>query len=502
MKKLNFAILFLIFSLVVSSVAGGTIVNAETPLGKMHSMLLKAAKQSPNEWVEVIVQKNTTEQTPEAHVAKLGGTVTQDLSIIRGFAARLPAQAAISLSKLPEVRWISPDAAVNKSADPPEPISNTNLLNTYIREIGADRLWARGIQGQGIRVAVIDSGVNPQNDLYTMMGRNRLIESVAFNDDANYTSYDGFGHGNLMAGIIAGNGAFSLQRYVGVAPMAEIVNVKVSNDDGSARVSNVIAGMQWVLNNKNRLNIRVANLSLNTNVAESYHTSPLAAAAEILWFNKIVVVASSGNKQDGRLYAPANDPFIITVGAVDDKGTIATTDDTLTNFSGYGLADGFSKPDLVAPGRNIVSLNGLNTIFAGKYPERRVESAYFRASGTSMSAAMVAGAVALLLQDEPTLTPDQVKYRLMATANKGISGYSSVKAGAGLLNIQAAVDGTTTESANTGQPVSRLISGSNSTTYNSVSWNSVSWNSVSWNSVSWNSVSWNSVSWNSTYWGN
>lgn len=133
-----------------------------------------------------------------------------------------------------------------------------------------------------MRVAVIDSGVNPQNDLYTIMGRNRIVDAVAFNDDYNKTIFDGYGHGNHIAGIIGGNGAFSNDTYVGVAPMSDIVNVKVSNDDGGARVSNVIAGMAWVLLNKTRLNIRVVNISLNTDVVESYHTSPLAAAAEVL----------------------------------------------------------------------------------------------------------------------------------------------------------------------------------------------------------------------------
>ncbi|MCW1971022.1 MAG: S8 family peptidase [Anaerolineae bacterium] len=482
---------------------GGQVAPTDTQLGKIHTSLLKLAKQSPNEWVEVIVQKNTIDTAPETKVAQLGGIVTQDLNIIRGFAARLPAQAAISLTKLPEVRWISPDAPVQKSAEPLEVASTANLVNAYIREIKADTLWSRGIQGQGVRVAVIDSGVNPQHDLYTVVGRSRIVDAVAFNDDYNQSVYDGYGHGNHVAGIVGGGGFYSNDKYIGVAPMSDIVNVKVSNDDGSARASNVVAGMQWVLNNKARLNIRVVNLSLNTNVAESYHNSPLAAAAEVLWFNKIVVVASAGNKQDGNLYAPANDPFIITVGAVDDKNTSTTTDDVLTNFSAFGVTpEGFSKPDLVAPGKNIVSLRGFDTVLARTYPDRIIGERYFRMSGTSMAAAMVTGAVALLLQDEPNLTPDQVKYRLMATANKGFNGYNTTRAGAGLLNIQAAVDGTTTQNANTGQPVSRLISGSNSTTYNSVSWNSVSWNSVSWNSVSWNSVSWNSVSWNSTYWGN
>jgi serine protease AprX len=271
--------------------------------------------------------------------------------------------------------------------------------------------------------------------------------------------------------------------------------------------------LQWIYNNRTTHNIRVVNLSLNSSVAEPYHLSPLNAAVEILWFNGIVVVVSAGNNgtsSGGVLYPPANDPFVITVGATKDGGTIPLNDDVVAPYSAYGVTpEGFAKPDLVAPGHNIVSLMGKpNAVLAQQHPGNRqsdpVQSNYFyfRMSGTSVAAPMVAGAAALLLQDEPNLTPDQVKYRLMTTANRQWQGYNAAKAGAGLLDIQAAVKGNSTASANTGLPASQLLwSGTQPVTWNSVSWNSVSWNSVSWNSVSWNSVSWNSVSWNSDYWG-
>ena len=275
-------------------------------------------------------------------------------------------------------------------------------------------------------------------------------------------------------------------------------------------MSNVVAGIQWVYENRTAYNIRVANLSLNSTVAESYHTSPLNAALEILWFNGVTVVVSAGNNgstASGVLYPPANDPFVITVGAADDRGTVTITDDLMPSFSAYGnTVDGFAKPDLVAPGRNIVSLlasDDSNLVL--NHPANEVTTnsgaTYFRMSGTSMASAVAAGAVALLLQDEPNLTPDQVKYRLKATANKSWSGYTAQKAGAGYLDIVAAVNGTTTQNANTGISASQLLwTGTQPVVWGSVSWNSVSWNSVSWNSVSWNSVSWNSVSWNSVSW--
>jgi serine protease AprX len=176
----------------------------------------------------------------------------------------------------------------------------------------------------------------------------------------------------------------------------------------------------------------------------------------------------------------------------------------MASFSAYGTtSDGVKKPDLVAPGTNITArLVNQNMGLALEHPANKVGTQYFRMSGTSMAAPIVSAAVALLLQDEPNLTPDQVKYRLMATANKSWSGYNSNKSGAGYLDVYAAVKGTTTQSANTGLFASQLLStGDAPITWGSVGWNSVGWNSVGWNSVGWNSVGWNSVGWNSDYWG-
>jgi serine protease AprX len=293
--------------------------------------------------------------------------------------------------------------------------------------------------------------------------------------------------------------------YIGVAPMVNIVNVKISNDNGSAMMKDVVAGLQWVLEHKDAYNIRVINLSLNSLVAESYHTNPLDAAVEILWFNGVVVVVSAGNKGTGAIYPPANDPFVITVGAVDDKGTAAINDDAVANFSAYGKAEnGSVKPDLVAPGKNIIArLVNQNMGLAALHPANKVGSQYFRMSGTSMAAPMVSGAVALLLKDEPGLTPDQVKFRLKATANKSWSGYNASKAGAGYLDVYAAVKGTTSASANTGFfPSQLLTTGSQPITWGSVGWESVGWESVGWESVGWESVGWESVGWESDYWGN
>ena len=388
-----------------------------------------------------------------------------------------------------------------------EGVDTSKLASNFIRDIGADRLWnsTPSLQGQGITVAVVDSGIANHGD-FQINNSSRLIGSVNFSSLSSNAD-DENGHGTHVAGIIASNGGWSSGAHMGVAPEVNLLNVKVSNADGMSYTSDLINALQWIYENKDVYNIRVVNLSLNSSVPEPYHLSPLDAAVEILWFNGIVVVVSAGNNGNGTLpvdiFPPANDPFVITVGAADGSLTVGISDDKVAFFSAFGTTeDGFVKPDIVAPGRYIVSaLSSKSARLNVDHPRHYKEPAHFNMSGTSMAAPMVAGAAALLLQDQPYLTPDQVKYRLLSTANTNWVGYDRLKAGAGYLDAYAAVHGTSMESANVGILMSELLwSNSDSVSWGSVSWNSVSWNSVSWNSVSWNSVSWNSVSWNSVSW--
>ncbi|HJW91272.1 MAG TPA: S8 family serine peptidase [Anaerolineales bacterium] len=476
---------------------------------RLHPLLVELAEETPGQQVSVIVQKTSATSAVEQRAEALGGKVTKDLNIINAFAAEMTAATARELAGSEHVRWISPDAPVESSACT-QCIDTTRLVNAYIQAISADRVWnqAPDLQGQGITVAVVDSGVNTNEDLRATLKPKspaRIIANIKTNS-ATRNKADKYGHGTHIAGIIGGNGYHSQGAYIGVAPKVNLVNVKVSDDIGQATTSEVVAGLQWIYTNRVKFNIRVANLSLNTTLAESYHTSPLNAALEILWFNGIVVVVSAGNNgstNSGVIYPPANDPFVITVGASDDMGTAATGDDVLATYSAFGMtADGFSKPDLVAPGSNIVSLFAspnarLNKDHPGYTVGDSSPAHYFRMSGTSMASAVTAGAVALLLQDEPGLTPDQVKYRLLATAHPFAGGNS-----APYLDVSAAIAGTTKQSANTGLTASQLLwTGSKPITWGSAAWNSVAWGSVSWGSVAWTSVSWGSVSWGSDYWG-
>lgn len=470
------------------------------PPPNVYPALLKLAAERPNEKLPVIIQKMGDDKRAEAAVARNGGSIRHDLPFIRSFAAELPARAILALAQAPGIRWIALDAPMISTSTP---VDTSKLINTYIRSIRAHEVWneAPYLQGNGITVAVVDSGVQSWADLQQdISGANRILTWTHFSDDVSKSAEDAQGHGSHVAGIIGGSGLLSAGEYIGIAPRVNLVSVKVSNALGASRTSDVVSALQWIYTNKDLYNIRVVNLSLNSTVSESYHSSPLAAAVELLWFNGIVVVVSAGNNGTGTgpvtMFPPANDPFAIVVGAADEVGTANISDDLLATFSAYGVTvDNFAKPDLVAPGRRIVSVIGRRDAKLMKaYPAYLVTSSnqttpyYFRMSGTSMAAPMVTGAVALLLQDEPWLTPDQVKYRLMATA-RPFAGPQPGSTGAGYLDIYAAVHGTTTASANVGIPMSQFLGDGTGTTI----WNSVNWNSVNWNSVNWNSVNWNSA---------
>jgi serine protease AprX len=245
-------------------------------------------------------------------------------------------------------------------------------------------------------------------------------------------------------------------------------------------------------------------------VSEGYATSLLDAAVEMVWHSGVVVVVAAGNGgADTARYAPANDPYVITVGATDDMGTPWLWDDSLAWFSGFGVTqDGFAKPDLVAPGRHIVgTLASSGSVLAQQYPNKIIGQRYIQLSGTSAAAPVVSGAVALLTQMHPELTPDQVKWILTHSARPLLPAQRG--SGSGELSLTGTRDLAARHvgQANLGLIPNQLVglaylavNGQPGAIWGSVSWDSVSWDSVSWDSVSWDSVSWDSVSWDSVSW--
>ncbi len=487
-------------------------LDENRPSTKVHPKLIELASDSPHQVISVIIQENGNDHELEALITNLNGKVTQELHILNALVADLAAEKVLKLASHSKVRWVALNSKIESSKGKPAKNnleSDSSPANYFLDTLGVRPLWDMGLQGQGITVAVIDSGTNLEKDLqlnpFKAKPDSRVLEQLTFNSNAGHAN-DATGHGTHVAGIIGGSGYRSNGLYAGIAPQVNFISLKICDEEGMAYESDAIAAMQWVLENKDKYNIRAVNLSVNSTQESSYHESTLDAAAEILWFNGIVVVASVGNKGPGGGYntanaAPANDPFIITVGASDERGSADISDDVVAAFSAHGnTSDGFSKPEIIAPGKDIISILGPGN-WIPEYPDRVVmDGEYFRLSGTSISAPMVTGAAVLLLQDEPELTPDQVKFRLIDSA-KFIGG------GLAYLDIYAAVTGDSTESANTGITASQLLwSGDEPVTWesvawNSVAWNSVAWNSVAWNSVAWNSVAWNSVAWNSVFWG-
>ena len=420
----------------------------------------------------------------------------------------------------------------------------------YPRVVNADQAWLQGATGRGVTVAILDSGVATDPDL--VQPTNRILASVNFADQR--VTRDPGGHGTHVAGIVAGNGTRSAGEFVGIAPDANIVDVRVLDSSGSGRISSVVRGIEWVVAHQAAYQIRVINLSLGAPVTVSYRTDPLSAAVEIAWQRGLVVVAAAGNTgpQRDTVVSPGTDPYVITVGATDDAGTVSRGDDTLAPFSAWGASDGNAKPDLVAPGRRIVSLrvpgSALDTLFPDRVVTAQNGATYIRLTGTSMSTPVVSGAVALLLERRPDLTPDQVKALLTQTAQPyGVALPDPSADGSGLLDVAAALSaatGTPEGSGVTGvpggiqnvpsEPPVNLPSANRALrpadgfaralftvlrgtplrwkdpglggipwptlTWDSVAWDSVAWDNFDWDSVAWDSVAWDSVAWDSVAW--
>jgi len=440
------------------------------------SLTARAATPRTGEYI-VQMKKGTTPAAGKRLVRVLGGRVTSPtLRVINGFGAKLSRRTAARLRHRRGVKSVSLNTGMTASATDTSggytcPTTDTTttanrwfpgqardydptLLNTYkllaqptVSAVQANRAWYRAT-GRGVGVAVIDTGIAGDLVDFQTPGwqGSRVIASAVTNPCAKDAN-DHYGHGTHVAGLIAGNSLLYptdqpvFGKYMGVAPRANLVSVKVSDDDGNTTVLDVIYGIQFAVDNKTAYNIRVINLSLSSAAAESYTTDPLDAAVEQAWNSGIAVVAAAGNEaltNDGVTFSPANDPWAITVGALDDKGTMTRLDDALAPWSSHGLTqDGVRKPEVLAPGVGLVSALAPNSDFAHLCPACIVDGRYFRAGGTSMATGVVSGAAALLLEAHPNWTPAQVKGALQATV-------VDVPGAGGVIDVGAALDATAT----------------------------------------------------------
>ena len=307
-----------------------------------------------------------------------------------------------------------------------------NVLRTELNHsMGPSAAHKAGTNGAGIDVALIDTGVAPVHGVNTA---DALVNGPDLSLDRQAgrpASVDGFGHGTHLAGIIAG-------RDAGVAPASRIVNMKVGASDGAVDVSQVIASIDWVVTHRKDpgMNIRVINLAYGTDSTQAYTSSPLTHAVESAWRNGIVVVVSAGNT-GAALTNPATDPFVLTVGAVDTNDPANLADDKLAPFSSVGTSS--RGVDLLAPGVSLTSLRVKGGMVDTLFPESKtLFDVYTKGSGTSQSAAWVSGAVALLLQRQPNLTPDQVKAILKSTA-RPLAGVAANAQGSGVIDVTKAL---------------------------------------------------------------
>ena len=425
----------------------------------------------PKTTIQVIVQFD--KDPTDAHHQKVftrGGSWRATLHSVKAGAYSVPASAVADLAKDSSVVHISLDHKISAKLDYNAAAVNANLV------------WPRGVDGSGVGVAVIDSGVTPVADLGGRQGGSRIVYAQ---DLIGGDGLDHYGHGEHIAGIIAGNGNTSecstcTRTLKGIAPNATIIDLRVLDKNGEGTDSGIISAIDTAISLKKTYNIRVINLSLGRPIFESYKQDPLCQAVEAAWKAGIVVVVAAGNEgRDntadndgyGTITAPGNDPYVITVGGMKTMGTYDRSDDLIASYSSKGptLIDNVVKPDIVAPGNKVVSILASSKVtLATEYPQNLVPVSYYNGttstaesthyymlSGTSMAAGVASGAVADLLQAQPLLTPDHVKARLMNSAYKVFpessvaidpvtgasytSYYDVFTIGAGYLDLNAAL---------------------------------------------------------------
>jgi len=483
--------------LVAAGLALGPLPSASTWAvsneAHLDRQVLKAMKDGQS--IHVILIGRGDLNTLQADLRRTGVKNTELVPIAHGIATELTSSLITRFRTDPNVARIVYDAPVRLSDTPFDP---TALATAYPAVVDAVPAWSNALTpltGRGIGIAVIDSGIAAHPDV-----AGRVIVSQNFNVNVTGTD-DAYGHGTAVAGIIAGDGTASAGQYIGIAPEANLINLRVNDGTGGAPTSSIMNAIMWAVVNKNTYNIRILNLSLQASVQESYRTSPIDAAVEYAWLKGIAVVVAAGNSgPDSALYAPANDPYVISVGASDDQGTAATADDTLAGFSSYGATqDGFSKPDFVAPGRRIITALAPNSSFALNYPTFMVGTQYIQLSGTSVAAPVVSGVAALYIESNPTVRPGQLKGVLLATANPvSFAGSGAGYPDAGRAIAFIGLVGNADHGLDPNNYLKVLYMAAHGlAVLPLVSWDMVSWDSVSWSSVSWDSVSWDAVSWSS-----
>jgi len=500
----------LAFVLVVALVSALQLVLAlSATAARMPASLRSQAVASPSAKFSVIVagaRGASTSAVSSAVTSAIKSNpgsargIKRKYGVLNGVACELTGAQVNALDKNPSIGTIVRDAKVGAKGL----LSNPQLWP----DVAAVRSFWTDTQPKPPTIAIVDSGVDASRaDL-----AGRVPAQVTLTSSTPNSAGDGRGHGTFVASLAAGAGS----DYAGVAPTASLVSLDVLDDTGMGMTSDVIAAADWIFQNKGKYNIRVANFSLGSSTPSSFMYDPLDKAVEKLWLSGVVVVVAAGNDAvngaaSGVPYAPANDPFVITVGANDVVGTVRTLDDLAAPWSSYGYTlDGFAKPEVGAPGRYIRgAVPELSTMY-GEHPDRVVAPGYMWMSGTSFAAPIVAGSAAQLLAAHPGWTPDMVKGALMLRAEPGANptslalGVGEIRAGpsnsgADAPNPNAALNTFLTADPNGGTVPVFDDAAWNRTAQADAAWNRTSWSSAAWDSAAWNRVAWASAAWNRTY---
>jgi serine protease AprX len=483
------------------------------PSTYLDPLLEAKAHTTPNALVNVIIQSNGgTSDAVNAYQAAgkgdafgNGESLNRRLRLVGSVSATMKAKRVLVLARRPRLT-ITSDARVKLDSTP-----TSNQVWPTAEALRPFYLDTDRYRSSTPTIAIVDSGIDKNR--VDFEGGARVVAEQVITRLVPNSPGDGRGHGTFVAGIAAGNGP----NYAGAAPGAKLVSLDVMDDNGMARTSDVIAAAQWIYEHKSQYNIRVANFSLHATVPSNFAKDPLDRAVEKLWFSGVVVVAASGNYghpdgPSGVMFAPGNDPFVITVGAVDLDGSVRVNNHDIPSWSAYGYTyDGFRKPEISAAGRYMVGPIPANATLLAQKPENAVGTGYMRLSGTSFASPVVAGAAAQILARNPSWTPDQVKGALMKTA-RYVHDAPPGSAGVGEVNAYKAASVNKAPNPNLsldaylmpdpaggGTPVFDAVSWSDAA-QNNHSWDAVSWSDASWSDVSWTDVSWTDVSWSDVTW--
>jgi serine protease AprX len=467
--------------------------------------LADQAAAKPDAVFRVIVQG--TDGRPGAAVAAdVGALITarqargsrlrRSFTSISGVSADLSGAQILELAGRQGVLAITADAPVQPTGS-----FSSDQLWPSVSEV--KKLWptfSSSGSGSGLNaptIAIVDSGIEPSSKNFG----NRLLAKVNLTSLPNNSTLDGRGHGTFVASVAAG----SADRYAGAAPSARLVSIDVIDDAGMGLTSDVIAGADWILQNKDKYKIRVANFSLTGSTPSTFRFDPLDRAVEKLWFSGVVVVTAAGNYADtkpGVLYSPGNDPFVITVGADDAAGTVPAGDDFPAPWSSYGSTlDGFLKPEISAPGRMLVGAVPSSSTLAAERPDRIVEPGYMAMSGTSFAAAVVSGIAADILALHPTWTPDKVKGALMQSARPLTLGPPHA---GGVGEVTAYGASNVADPPNPNRALNRFVipdpAGGSIPVFDQATWTTAALADPNWDAATWTTATWTTATWTTAYW--